>query len=1094
MGFHGNLKTMHLGDVFQNILQNRSAGNLKIQTKELGLVNMFFMEGELILFHTKNLEDIQWSRVLLSKNEMTAEEVELIESQGIRGEEELSGIISSQIINDDQAAVHLQQIVEEEIYELFYLTDGEFSFESANEIPAHYQYAELFKKTMFQSNSLMMEAARRSDEQDEDGDVSSNEIYSQCGDKAVANKANLTEDEWRIYDLVDGIRNFSEILRDSGSKRHDVIIVIKHLVELKVIKTSETKDLLDKASHLSSMQEYDAAAKIYRRLIDIEKAVPTHRELLAETFLKLQQKDNAVMQLEIMANEYTQRKDFKKAIAGFNRIMEIDNTKLVVHELIANNYLEMGRKKDAVTEYKHVLQLYVDSGVFEKAKSICTRLLDIDPNDMKVMELMAKTCVNRGEREQAVELWLKMGETYVSREEYEEAADIFRKIIKLEPTHEHAKGMINELMIRMGKARTRQKLSVIILSLILVLVIIFGPIAYLEFESYKELLKLKESNSSILDSIEASSSKKDVDAKVDQIVNRYKAFKVKHKWRFYSNYKVGSFLIVAEELQESKLSEFRGKKEEDKKALEVEFKNLMDRSPNEKVISILQELKKFKARIINDPESKVRVELIDGRIKYFNDIESKAKKKSEEIVELLKENKINEANENGKAILSDYALTSYAEKVQFHVLIASTENDSKLSINKKIISRSLPFIHSYAVNEKVSISISKDGYYDFNLEISKGNIGEVDAELKRKILWTYDIKNPISASPWVKDDFLYLFSRNGKLVSLSVDFKNDSSKEVWSYKMKYPSSDVLSMGCFDDDAIYVGSVDKRIYKFSISAGRPHWEKKFNGSFRSGISISKVSLKQNQKMLFAVSQTSLKSGEILGIIAKTGEKAWTRGVEGTTFTNILSDSSFVFLGTDRNRIHILRAATGSPVKITNNENKSVPLLFKGLGKFKGDLAIFEMDSKKYLLAGCEDQNIYCFDIKNGKTIWNFPTSSPNDSGIFVINNTLYCSSRGGTITSVDIKKSIKNKKAKVNWSTKFKEIKEPTSVFVRKNMLYVGAKSFGGRGKVLAIRSNDGALKWTFDAPKSISSRPIVVNDRIFICCDDGIVYVLKVLK
>ena len=227
MGFQGNLKTMHLGDVFQNILQNRSAGNLRIHTKEMGDIDLFFMEGELTLYHSKNLEEIQWSRVLLAKGDMSEEEVNMIESQGIKGEEELAGIISSQIIGEDKAAINFQHIIEEEIYELFFIQDCDFSFESATEIPSLYSYTTLFKRTSFNTNMMLMEAARRSDEHSQVGDVSSHEIFAPAQDKDKAIRANLSEDEWRIYDLVDGFRNVSEILRDSGSKRQIIVKILK---------------------------------------------------------------------------------------------------------------------------------------------------------------------------------------------------------------------------------------------------------------------------------------------------------------------------------------------------------------------------------------------------------------------------------------------------------------------------------------------------------------------------------------------------------------------------------------------------------------------------------------------------------------------------------------------------------------------------------------------------------------------------------------------------------------------------------------------------------------------------------------------------
>ena len=1093
MGFQGNLKTMHLGDVFQNILQNRSAGNLRINTWEMGNIDLFFMEGELTLFHSGNLEEIQWSRVLLAKGDLTEEEVNMIESQGIKGEEELAGIISSQIIGEEKAAINFQHIIEEEIYELFFISDCDFSFESAVEIPALYTYTELFKRTSFNTNMILMEAARRSDEHSQIGDISSHEIFSQVVSHDKAIHSSLNEEEGRIFDLVDGFRNVSEILRDSGSKRHNIVKILKKFLELQVIKISDTKDLLAKASHLASALDYDSAAKIYRRLVDTDKLTLTHRELLAETFLKLQQKENAIMQLEIMASEYILRKDFKKAIDGYQKIVEIDPTKLGVRELIANNYMEMGKKKDAIAELKHVLQLYVDSGFFEKAKEICGKLLKIDPEDLKVMDLMAKTCLNRGERADAVDIWNKMADIYIGRELFDDAMEVLKKIIKAEPSNDRAKEMLNVIMIKMGKEKTRQKVFFILGAVVVFLILISAWFIYLDQSVKKSLEKLKTENNTIMDQVLKSYKEKEVKEKTKQVLENFEKFKEDHPYSF-TRFEIEQLKSDAESKKNKRLEVFRKALEDKTSQLEEEFGIVMESLDKMKTLASIADLEVYRNKIKDDSKLSERLERVDEKLAMLKKMEAQAGDKANQISECIKNNKIEMANTLGQEILANFKKTSYVENVMFYVNISASEIDSKVQINGEVIVRGLPIVQSYRPDEKVKIIVQKDGYYDFTEEVFAGKKSSVNALMKRKIMWMYDLQNPINANLIYKDGVLYLSSRNGRTVSLALDFDTDTYKELWTFKMQFPSSDIFAAGQIDNDTLFIGSSDKYVYAINLAAGAEIWKKKMAGAVNSGVSLSKVALKQDQKMLFVVSNETKDDGVLYGLNVTTGESEWQRKIRGRAFSDVLSTKSKVYVGTDLNKIIVVRASTGAVIEIEGKENEKTPLEYKSFGQFKGSMGLREIEGVEYLFASSIDQNIYCFDEKSGNKIWNFQTNSPNNNGLILNENILYCSSSEGLITAIKINESVKSGKAIINWSMKYEDLKDPAQVFVTENTLYVGGSTDDKKGRLLAIRKNDGKLLWTFDTPKPINSRPLVIESRVIVGCDDNKIYMLKELK
>lgn len=476
MKFRGNLSTIKLKSAFLKILQNRLTGVLKINSKEMGEVALFYKEGEITHFHSRNLIEIHWPKILFAKGDLSKEDFNTIKSQGIK---DLTGVISSQMISEEKALIVFKQIVEKEIYSLFLILEGEFNFEPVAEVPSVFKYLQLFKKTKFNTKLLLDESVRRGVGGTDVGGLNRNEIFDKLPDKDKAIQDKLNKDELKVFSLIDGVKTVFEILKEMGSNNQNVGIVIKKLIDLKAIKLSNTNDLLAKALKLSSNKNFESAAKIYLLLSETEKSNLSHRELLADTYLKINQTDKAIVQLEQISQKYISLKNFKKANEGLQKILELDSTKLVIHELIASNYMEMGQKAEAIEELKLLLSAYINNGFIEKAKNIYLKTIKIDPEDIEVMALMSKTYSNSGDRYEAVEIWNKMSLIYINRSMDDEAIEILTKVVKITPKDEEAKERLHSLLSKKNYASRTRKIALVLVGILAIcLLYVFGPQSY----------------------------------------------------------------------------------------------------------------------------------------------------------------------------------------------------------------------------------------------------------------------------------------------------------------------------------------------------------------------------------------------------------------------------------------------------------------------------------------------------------------------------------------------------------------------------------------------------------------------------------------
>lgn len=476
MKFHGKLNAIPLKSAFQKISKDLLTGILKVDTKELGVIKIFFEEGEVANFYSKNFSEINWSKVLLAKGEISKKDYGTIETQDIK---DLTGLITSQIIKEDKAAQLLRQTVEEEIFAAFLVVDGEFSFETFDEMPSIFTNISLFKKIKFNTTLLIKEALRRSEGQASNPNINNNEIYDKVAGKEKTIAAKLSPDEKQIYDLIDGAKTVFDILRDPNVKKQSMAPALVKLQELNAIKKSDTKDLLEKAHQLNYTLEYESAAKIYQRLVEEEKSVISHRELLSDTYLKLKKPEKAIVELEIIAKHYSQQKKYNKANEALKKILELDSSKFVIHELIANNYVEMEQIEEAKAEYKSVFDLYINDGLLDKANSVYLKIIKLEPDNLEVMSQMARAYSTAGDRLKAVAIWDKMQEIYINSNLYDEAIEILNKIVRADSANSVAKETLESLVKQRDRKKRNRNIIIALSAIVSIgLLVVFLPSAF----------------------------------------------------------------------------------------------------------------------------------------------------------------------------------------------------------------------------------------------------------------------------------------------------------------------------------------------------------------------------------------------------------------------------------------------------------------------------------------------------------------------------------------------------------------------------------------------------------------------------------------
>lgn len=175
----------------------------------------------------------------------------------------------------------------------------------------------------------------------------------------------------------------------------------------------------DKAAILDRAQKYlqkgylDKAALEYKKVVEKDPQDVTMRTRLAELYVKLNKKDDAIKVYGDVAKIYSQKGFYLKAIAVYKQILKLDETITDVHFKLAELYGKHRLIADAMAEYSFLVSFFEKKNKSDDVLDILKKMLEMDPN-------------NIGTRLKLADIWRKKG---FKKEAYEEYNKSIKKII-----------------------------------------------------------------------------------------------------------------------------------------------------------------------------------------------------------------------------------------------------------------------------------------------------------------------------------------------------------------------------------------------------------------------------------------------------------------------------------------------------------------------------------------------------------------------------------------------------------------------------------------------------------------------------------------
>jgi pilus assembly protein FimV len=195
----------------------------------------------------------------------------------------------------------------------------------------------------------------------------------------------------------------------------------------------------DRSRILKSAEKYVASGKSAQAIdeyLKILKENPKEWNVMIQVgdlYLKINKPADAVDHFQTVADHYYSDGFFLKAIAIYKRINKLDPSLTDICMKLADLYLKQGLTMDAKSQLQIVAQSYLSKNQNKEAIATLKKLIEIEPDNLKTRNDLAKAFKSEGMIPEAVKEYLEISEELLRKSLFKESLAVLETANKLDP-------------------------------------------------------------------------------------------------------------------------------------------------------------------------------------------------------------------------------------------------------------------------------------------------------------------------------------------------------------------------------------------------------------------------------------------------------------------------------------------------------------------------------------------------------------------------------------------------------------------------------------------------------------------------------------
>ncbi len=351
------------------------------------------------------------------------------------------------------------------------------------------------------------------------------------------------------------------------------------------------------------------------------------------------------------------------------------------------------------------------------------------------------------------------------------------------------------------------------------------------------------------------------------------------------------------------------------------------------------------------------------------------------------------------------------------------------------------------------------------------------APYPHRIQWTYTTSAPLSGTPSVADQHVYLITEDGRTVALD----RPTGQLVWEYDNGGPSGS--SPAVVGGDLI-VATRPGVIAALHRKDGTPRWQT----SLGHAVLASPIVI--NGTVYIGAADQNLYALDVA-----TGQQRWSFTTESWVVSAVAHTGERVITTSQDNRIHIVGAETGRMRLIYETgpgRHVGTSAVVQGdlayFGSFRGRVWAVDWRGTTYPLERWMlfwKTNFFFWGwrskppIQKG-TVWSARIDGDVTQTLALAHDTVFAGTNTGQVGAFNAVTGA------VQWKTDL-GVRVTSAPTVAGDTVLIGTQA----GAVVALDAQTGSQQWTFQTQGRITASPVVVGGVIYVASYDGTLYALE---
>lgn len=461
MGFAGELATIGLSEVFQNVVFNRLTGVLTITERDRHAA-VLVAEGRIRAFSYGPERPFDYA-VIAERSGAVAREV----LQGLRKRRRrtLKTTLKKMEGFDEQAFDRgVQSAIEEELILLFSWRNARFEFEEGRAKDSAFDPEQLDCAISIDPQALAMEAARRHDEWEAISRSVGSEKEIFLAAEGIDPELLPTESA-ALLPSLDGTRDIKTLVDQMGWSRFQVMKAISMLVEEGAVVRATAEHLRELARRAQASGDVHRAVSHIEAALEREGGDLESRRDLVRLYEKSGRKNDAAREHKRLAFAQEERGDLDAALESYERAAVLVPYDTDTLERIAGIHESRGDRMEAVKAGRRLAEAFSAQGLHDDAAEVYQRLLERDEESIPLREQLAKCYVKLHEAKKAAGELLVLARRGWAQGDYDMALHYYRNVLAVDRECEEATERIGEIESGRVRARKRQRRRRILVTL-----------------------------------------------------------------------------------------------------------------------------------------------------------------------------------------------------------------------------------------------------------------------------------------------------------------------------------------------------------------------------------------------------------------------------------------------------------------------------------------------------------------------------------------------------------------------------------------------------------------------------------------------------